>query len=507
MIRGSVRRAARGGVLLVAWLVACVRPEQVRSDEARRSPPSTEGSAPPPGAIEETTAPAVPVEPPRVLTDPGSGIRMVWSGAAMRTAVADRNLVVLEPDGRHLSAIDWRDGEAQWRIEQPSSESVELYGLGDRVMLHDRNRAVVIEAARGRVLGRHEAPRSGRDPYTHEVQRARGACAWVGPCGIQPFDCKDGRPLGAYLASSEIHLYGTSDDPSEHSTSCSPDPRLLGRYEDVVVVMADLPLPAPSRESTASLLGIDVATGQPRWQRSLPSGESPAGLTDDGGCWILDEQSPRIEVLECEDGAMRWERGIGPGTLEVQAVRDVLVVGRQHGGRWRLSAYATTHGRPGWSARFARNQRPVLPEGRVWDAQRTGSRRVYALVDPTQNGVIGDLVAGRDERLWLDPNGGFVLIGRELREIDAEGRITRQRPFTGTRVHTVTEGHILTQDGETIEIYDREQLRERARLEGRLSIETEDGLPGDRLLLRRHGDDGIALVLGLEPPSRAGGRR
>ncbi|MCA9712413.1 MAG: PQQ-binding-like beta-propeller repeat protein, partial [Myxococcales bacterium] len=360
------------------------------------------------------------------------------------------------------------------------------------------DRALVIEAARGRVLGQHPAPWTGPWPYVHEVHQTRGACAWLGPCGIQPFDCQDGRPLGEYRPSPEIHLYGLSDDPSEHDTSCSPSPRLLGRHEDVIVLTAAAASEAPV------LVGLAADTGQPRWQQPLPADLAPAGLTDDGGCWVLDESTPRVDVLDCRDGTLRWQQGIGPGALEVQAVGDVLVVAREHGGRWRLSAYATADGRPGWSARLARRQHPVLPGGPVRDAQLTGTRRVYALVDPARAGVVGELVAGRDERLWPDPSGGFLLIGRELRELDAEGRLTRQRPFTGTRVHTVTAGHVLTHDGQTIEIYDRDQLRERARIEGRLSIQAEDRLPADRLLLRRHGDDGVALVLGLEAPSRSG---
>lgn len=501
MSRRRARWAAATSMVLLALQGACIHPEGKSQDELRAPDP------PPEVAPQEPMATPAPIGPPRMLTDPGSGIRMVWSGAATQAVVANRNLVVLEPDRRHVSAIDWSDGEARWRIEQPSSEGIDLYELGDRVVLHDRDRAIVIEAARGRVLGRYDAPRARRGLYTHGVHQIRGACAWVGPCGLQAFDCEDGRPLGTYLASPEVHLSGPSDDPSEHSASCSPNPRLLGRHEDVVVLMADMPLSAPSKESDPSLIGLDAATGQLRWHRTLPSGDAPVGLTADGGCWILDEQSSRIQVLECLTGVNRWGRGIGPGTLKVQPVNDVLVIGRQHGGRWRLSAYATADGRPGWSARLARRQRPVLPEGRVRHAQQTGSRRVYALLDPARDGIIGELVAGRDERLWPDPAGGFVLIGRELREIDAEGRITRQRPFTGTRVHTVTEGHVLTQDGTTIEIYDREQLRERARLEGHLSIETNNDLPGDRLLLLRQGDNGVALVLGLESPSRTGGRR
>lgn len=413
---------------------------------------------------------------------------MVWSGAATEAVVAARNLVILEPDHNHLSAIDWSDGEARWRIEQPSSDDVELYGLGDRVLMHDGDRAVVIEAARGRVLGRYEAPRAGHGPYAHPVQRARGACAWVGSCGIQAFDCEDGRPLGELMVS------------------CHPNHRLLGRHEGVIVVVADRSATAANPSSAPSLVGLDAATGQPRWVRSLPSAEAPAGLTDDGGCWILDANTPRVMVFECTDGTPRWSRGIGPGVLEVEAVGAVLVVARQHGGRWRLSAYATDDGQPGWSTRLARRRRPVLPGSRVPQAQLVGTRRVYALVDPAQEGVIGELVAGRDERLWLDPGGGFVLIGRELRELDAEGRLTRQRPFTGTRVHTVTAGHVLTQNSATIEIYDREQLRERARLEGHLSIETEADLPDNRLLLLRRGSEGVALLLGLEAPSRTGRR-
>ncbi len=179
--------------------------------------------------------------------------------------------------------------------------------------------------------------------------------------------------------------------------------------------------------------------------------------------------------------------------------------GRYHGKRWRLTAYDSIDGRPAWDARLGRRQTPVLPAGPIPDAQLTGTRRVYALVEPPR-GVIGEFVVERDERLWPDPTGGFVLIGRELRELDPDGRLARQRLFDGVHAHTVTSTHVLVQDGDTIEIYDREQLRERARLEGRLNI-SDDDLPDDRLLLWRGGEDGVALILGLEAPSRGSDRR
>ncbi len=501
----TVRLFPHGLLGAMALLSACTAVGGASGSSSKPGPaePVVEPSAERP----PEDAPPVPLEPPRLLTNPGSGVSVVWSGAAADVAVAGRNIVVLEPDGRHLDAIDWSNGEARWRIEQPFDEGARLYALDERVLVHDRDRAIVVEAARGRVLGRHPAPPSGHWPTVHGAERIRDACAWVGPCGIQAFDCTDGHPLGHYRASPQIHLYGTSDDPSEHSTSCSPQPRLLGRHGDAIVMLSDMPANDPREQSIPSMLAIDAATGQVRWHRALPSPETRAGITDDGGCWMLDEQAPGVAVVECDDGAPRWNREIGPGTLEVQAIEDTLVVARNDGGRWRLSAYGTADRRSVWSTRLARRQHPVLPRGPIPNAQVTGNRRVYALVDPSRGRSVGELVAGREERLWLDPGGGYVLIGRDLREIDPEGRLTRQRPFTGLGAHTVTSTHVLTHDGETIEIYDREQLRERARLEGRLTIEVPQGLPDDRLLLRRYGDDGVALVLALEPPSRGSGRR
>lgn len=497
------RRAAR---LLAAGMLLACNPRQ-GSGSGPVGPPDLPyelGEVDDPEG-EPSVEPREPREPPRVLTEPGSGVFVVWAGAAARAAVAGEDLLILEPDLRHMSAIDWRDGEAQWRIELPFSPAVSMYGLEGRVLMHDHDQAVVVESARGRVLGRNQAPVDAQGPRAHGVDRSRGACAWLGPCGIRAFDCDDGSPRGPYFASPEIHLYGTSDDPSEHSTSCVPEPKLLGRHQGLIVLMAVAPGPDrldATGEPTPSMMGIDVARGQLQWQTPLTSAYSPLGITDDGGCWWLDEQAPRLAVHDCLDGALRWERAIGPGQLEVQAVGEYLVVARLSGGRWRLTAYAIGDGSVGWTSRLAKRQRPVLPGGAIPQAQVTGTRRVYALIDPEAGGVSGELVAGRDERLWLDPGGGFVLIGRDLREVDETGHLTRQRPFTGTRVHSITAGHVLTHDGETIEVYDRDQLRERARVEGRMSIEPRAGLPEDRLLLRRHGEDGVALVLGLEPPSR-----
>lgn len=483
--------------LALALLPSCVPDKPGPVDP---EPPSTDRALDaPPRAEPPDDAPPVPREPPRLLTDPGSGIELVWSGAAADATVAGAELVVLEPDGQHLEAIDWRDGEARWRIELPTSGSAVLHSLGDRVLVHDRDRAVVVEAARGRVLGRHEAPAAHR----HGVERRRGACAWTSPCGIQAFDCSNGALRGDYLPSAELHLYGISDDPSEHSTSCSPAPKTLGLAGSTIVQLAAVPRTDESGRPAGTvpgLMGLD-ATGQPRWQRPLPGDLAPAGMSDDGTCWILDEDVPRLEVLDCETGASRWERPLGPGRLRAHAVDRSVVVARHHGGRWRLSAYATADGAPTWSVRLAKRQHPVLPGSPLPEAHSTGKRRVYAVVDPPRGTVVGTVVAGRDEELWRDPAGGFVLTGLQLRELDPEGRLTRQRPYPGPRVRTVLAGHVLTHDGNTIEIYDRDQLRERARIEGRMHIEPAV-LPDDRLLLRRAGEDGVALVLGLEEPGR-----
>jgi len=465
-------------------------------------------------AAARPTAPAEPRDPPRLLTDPGSGVTVVWAGAAVASAVAGAELVVVEPDLQHLSAYDWRDGEPRWRTELPVSAAVQLYGLDDRVVLHDRDRATVVEAARGRVIGRHPAPVSGRWPYVHTVQQRRGgACAWVGPCGIRAFDCEDGSPLGEYLASDEVHLYGISEDPSEHDTQCNPAPRLLGRHGETIVLVAYLPAQAEAAAADArfarepskpgpAIVGLAADTGSIRWHHWLADGSEPADLTEDGACWVLDRQGPRLRVLEPDTGALRWERPIGPGALDVQAFAGGLVVGREHDDRWRLSAYDLRGGQALWSTRLAKRERPAYFEGTIPDAQVTGARRAYAIVDPVAGRVTGRLVAGRDEMLWRDPAGGFVLIGRDLLELDDEGRLVRQRSFSSPRVHTVTATHVLGLDGGVLEIFDREQLRERARLEGRLTIDASARLPDGRLLMQRYGEDGVALVLGLEAPSR-----
>lgn len=505
---GRARWLGPGALLLAA----CTHSEVPgATGPAAAAPVAAEGRERGAGGAEVTTAlPPEPREPPRLLTDPGSGVAVVWAGAAAASAVAGAEVVVVEPDLQHVSAYDWRDGEPRWRTELPVSAAVQLHGLEDRVVLHDRDRVTVVEAARGRVMGRHAAPASGHWPYVHTVQeRGGGACAWVGPCGIQAFDCATGSPLGEYLASDEMHLYGTSEDPSEHDTVCIPTPRLLGRRGATIVLVAQLPAqatPGAPGPGGAAIVGLAADTGAIRWHLPLAEGSEPAGLTDDGACWVLERRAPRLRVLEPETGAIRWERAIGPGTLDVHAFAGGLVVGREHGDIWRLSAYDIVDGDALWSTRLARRQRPAYFEGPIPEAQATGARRTYALIDPVAGRVSGQLVVGRDESLWRDPGGGFVMIGRDLRELDEDGRIVRQRSFSSPRVHTVTTTHVLGLDGDTLEIFDRDQLRERARLEGRLTIDASARLPEGRLLLQRYGEDGVALVLGLEPPSR-GARR
>ncbi|MEX1367586.1 MAG: PQQ-binding-like beta-propeller repeat protein [Nannocystaceae bacterium] len=487
---------------VLALLLGCTAAERPGPDRPEPAPPRTAARIEVDGAASE--APAMPREPPRLLTDPGSGVGMVWSGAAADAVVAEAELVVLEPDGRHLGAVAWADGEARWRIELPTSAAARLYSLGDRILVHDRTRVVVVEAARGRVLGRHEAPPPGRGWDGYVAQRRGDACAWVSGCGIQAFDCSDGAVVGPYLPSSEVHLYGLSGDPSEHSTSCSPPPQLLGRVGATTVLVAAAPrVDEQGRPAglVPALVGQDARSGQLRWQQPLPSEYPTTGMTADGACWSLDDSAPGLTVLDCETGTLRWERDLGPGVLRVHAIDDTLVVARDYGGRWRLSAYAIDDGRSAWSTRLAKRQHPVLPGSVLPEAHTTGKRRVYVLLDPAKGERTGELVAGRDEELWRDPAGGFVLTGRELRELDPQGRLTRQRPYPGSRVHSVLADHVLTQDGETVEIYDRDQLRERARVEGRMVIQPT-AMPHDRLLLRRADDDGVALLLQLASPGR-----
>ncbi|MEM7156133.1 MAG: PQQ-binding-like beta-propeller repeat protein [Myxococcota bacterium] len=493
----------RWSVLLAAGLCLACPIDSGPGVEAPPSPPSADVSPAP--RAEEPTPPAAPRDPPRLLTDPGSGVRIVWSGAAASTAVAGPDLIVLEPDGRHINAVDWRDGEARWRIQVPTSGSARLYGLGDRVLLHDRDRATVIEADRGRVLGRHPAPLDDRWPHNHGVVRRKDACAWVSPCGIRAFDCETGAPHGRYFASIERADSDEGGEAGQAETSCSPTPQLLGRHEDVTVFIAALPRTDETGRpagSAPSLVGLADDSEEPLWSVPLRSARIVAGLTDDGGCFSLDEDAPALRMYECATGEVRWDRPLGPGRLELHPIEDEVVVARYQGRRWRLHAYATADGQSAWSTRLSKRQYPVLPGSPIPDAHTTGRRRVYALIDPQRGRVAGELVAGRDEELWRDPNGGFVLAGRELRELGANGRIVRQQPFTGTGVQSVLAGHLVTLEGEAIEIYDREQLRERARVEGRMSLEASAALPDDRRLLRRQGDDGVALVLGFETPGR-----
>lgn len=457
------------------------------------------------------SAPAAPRDPPRVLTDPGSGVAVVWAGAAADAAVVGSSVVVLEPDRQHLSSYDWRAGEPRWRIGLTASSEARIHGLGDRMLLlHDGDGVTVIEAARGRVLDRHPAPGSG-DPQAYELTLQHGACAWVGPCGIQALRCADAAPLGPYLVA-EPRLPAPDElaqPPAEHGPACHPVPRLLGRYGPIITMLASVPASGSGADAgpTAALVGLDHGSGAVQWQHPLPDPSAPAGATDDGACWILDPARPRLRVHDCATGALRWERALGPGTLEVHGTAGTLVVSRGHGGRWRLSAYDTDDGEPRWSTRLARRQRPLFPEGPIPEAEAVGTRRSHGLIDPIEGRVVGELVAGRDDVLWRDPAGGFVLIGRDLRELDAKGTIVRQRPLSAGPVEAVLRNHLLVRQGEALEILDREQLRERARLEGRLELDASMPLPDDRLLMRRHGEDGVALVLSLQAPSRAGARR
>lgn len=494
-------RAARVGRAAV-WpmaLVACATAGDAGLPEPRpRKPPTVAARPREDPAPAPRPAPPEPLDPPRVLTDPGSGVHVVWASAAAAATVVGSQVVVLEPDLRHLGTYRWSDGEPRWRIELPDpGPAVRLHGLGERVLLHAGDRVTVVEAARGRVLGEHRAL-PWVEPEAPELHERLGACAWVAPCGIQVLDCTEAAPLGPAWVDPAV-------------PACRR-PELLGRHGASIVLLASAPPPgeaaSPGAAPGPTLMGLQASGGTVAWPHPLPHPDARVGATDDGACWILDERASLLTVLDCGSGAPRWEQPLGPGALRAHGTPGAVVVAREHGGRWRLVAHDTADGRPRWSTRLARRQHPLLPQGPLPDdAQALGTRRSYGLVDPVEGRVVGELVAGRDEALWRDPTGGFVLIGRDLRELDAEGRLVRQRPFSAARVQAVTSTHLVVQEGDALEVYDRDQLRERARLEGRLRIDATAALPDDRLLLRRDGDDGVVLVLGLQEPARPGARR
>lgn len=466
--------------------------------------PAKRDAAQPPATTAATTIPPAPAEPPRVLIDPGSGVHVAWAGAAADAVVAGEHLVVLQPQGDHLHAVSWRDGEARWRVALPTTDTARLYSLGDRIVVHDRDTAIIVEAARGRILGRRAVPHAGRDSYGHRATRVGDTCAWRSACGIQRFSCDDGTLQGPYYASAEEHLYGLSDDPSEHSTSCSPDPRIVGQLGNTSVLVANVPvdLDAGGTGATApSLVGFESDTDAVLWQHPLTAFGETVGETSDGGVWAVDIDESTLRVFDGSTGDLRWERSLGPGLVEAEATAGEIIVARFNEGRWRLGAYATADGKNTWRTRLSRRQRPLLPSRSIANAASLGQRRIYAIVDPERRGVAGELVAGRDERLLRDPAGGFVLVGAELREVDAHGRLLRQRPFANTNVQSVTPHHVLALDDEVVTLFDRDQLRQRARVEGGVVMAPTEGLPSDRLLFRRYGDDGVALLLRLDKSS------
>ena len=119
---GRARWLGPGALLLAA----CTHTEVPgATGPAAAAPVAADGRERGAGGAEVATAlPPEPREPPRLLTDPGSGVAVVWAGAAAASAVAGAEVVVVEPDLQHVSAYDWRDGEPRWRTELPVSAAV-----------------------------------------------------------------------------------------------------------------------------------------------------------------------------------------------------------------------------------------------------------------------------------------------------------------------------------------------------------------------------------------------
>lgn len=436
---------------------------------------------------------------PAVILDPSATISMLWAAAATDATVAGSTVIALEPTGDHLDAARISDGASRWRIEIPPTERASLTAIGNRVFVHDGDRVIVVEAEHGRVLAEQPARPA------HRAVSIGGACAWSGRCGLQPFDCDDGAPIGPYLASTETHWYGLSDDPTEHGTSCEPYPRLLGSTGDRVLVIAGLPDPdsdAPSLPRT--LAGLDPTDGTVKWQRPLPAGGQVIGPTSAGDGWIVDSIEGQLTAFDARSGDVRWQRPLGPGRLVAQAFERELVVAREHGGRWRITGYGSDRPVARWSTRTGRRQFPLIAGAPIEQANVTEERRVFAIVDRAAGEIAGQLVAGRGARLWHDPPTGFLLTGHDLREHGPAGDLLRQRPLRAADVEWVTPDYLLSREGDTLIVHDRTTLREHARLVG-LRLQLDPALPPTRALLRRDGDDGAAVLLALDPPSLAGG--
>ncbi len=401
----------------------------------------------------------------------GSELELRFQGEAWATTIAAKRLILLEEDFVHLRAVDPASGAASWRLEAQSDPGGQhdLYAYGERVLMHAGPRLVTVDAAAGRRLGEAKALYNGSDRGCR-LQIAGDACAYVCECLIQPITCGTGAPLGEGFASSENHIYFEMGEP--HDSVCPIEPQLLGRAGELTVALVE------DGAGLMGAVGVDPA-GSVRWRLDglIPrrgifgGGGVEAGMAESGGlCWLMDAYEGDLVGFDCAAGKRLWGE-----TIELRERRARVRWLAVDGGR----LWVHTSGDAGGSAEL----RDPASGRRIWAHTIPGGATPWPLDEPlaaaylpqTTKLMIYDGARGRvvkelavDERVRVvdDPAGGYLIIGDDLVELDAQAKVRRRRPRAIGELVGLTEEHLVVAEGESVEVLRREDLTVSLRIDG-----------------------------------------
>jgi outer membrane protein assembly factor BamB len=452
----------------------------------------------------------VKADPLRVTFADGSDLELRFQGEAWATTIAAKRLILLEEDFRHLQAIDPATGAQSWRLQAQSDPAGQhdLYAAEDRALLHAGPRLVMVDAAAGRRLGEAKAYYNGGDSDCR-LRIEGGACAYVCGCTLQPIDCGSGAQVGPSFPSSENHIYFDMAEP--HDTVCPIQPRLLGRAGDRSVALVE------GADGLMGAVGVDPA-GVVRWRLDglLPrrgtfsAGGVDAGISAENGlCWVIDSYEGDLAVFDCAAGQRLWGAKIEVGERQVRVVWLALDGGR---------LWIHTSGAEGGSVEL----RDPASGGRIWAHALPGGttpwpldealaqvylpqRTKLLIYDGGRGRVVKEIAVDERLRVVDDPAGGFLVIGDDLVELDAQAKVRRRRPRAIRGLLGVTRDHLVVGEGEEVEVLRRDDLTVSLRIDGKVRM-LDSGELGPGSLLFARSQRGVPTEVLLLGPARAARR-
>jgi outer membrane protein assembly factor BamB len=341
-------------------------------------------------------------------------------------------LVLLEPDGKTMRAVDLRTNRTAWRQPLPGVQTqLELvHGFPEgehHLALLSTDGLGVVEVATGRTLSTQTYPDLGPKGRLR-LRTSRGACAIdrTGVCALQVIDCGTGRPLGrAWLGTKR-----------EGGAWCQ-ESTVLRRTGRVLLL----------HHHDVGVLAVDAATGSERyrvreralsWVRPDGVGASPDGRI----CWAADERH-WVLGFDCATGQKRFavERTLADGERSGQSIWSTGwvteggagIIVQDRAGTWRL---APDTGRRVW---FTPQPVDTLDLTDGLPVKGYPTVRALRLLSAKDGTVLSTLPVTPLER--VDLGEGQLHLLRGGRVLDIRGRpVTRKARFWPTALPAWTPG-------------------------------------------------------------------